>query len=125
MDMRLCVRQDPHLTAYIRLCLCASLPVLSVTLRVPVDDCALSLWILVHVCGRVYLSHEGRPSLGLSVPDPAHGPPPCGLPLNPAHPHVLAQQAGHTQGHRGARHEPEVRWRLGQGQLLPGSAAEY
>lgn len=45
MDMRLCVRQDPHLTAYIRLCLCVSLPVLSVTLRVPVDDCALSLWI--------------------------------------------------------------------------------
>ena len=73
MDTWLCVRQDPRLTAYVRLCLCASLSVPSVTLRVPVDDCALSLWIPVHVCGCVYLSHEGRPSLGLSVPAP-HGP---------------------------------------------------
>lgn len=94
MGVRLCATGPVSDSLHQAVPLCVS-SACALALRVPVDDCALS----VDPGPRVYLS-EGRPSLGLSVPAPAHGSPPRRLPLTPAHSRFPVQQtrSPHMQG---------------------------
>lgn len=99
-----CVRQDPCLTAYVRLCLCASLlpvPWLSESLWTTVR----SLWILVRVCT---CRREGLALVFLCPPLPT-APLHVGFPLPLPTPAFRCSRPGaHTC--RGSQREPEVRW---------------